>query len=114
MKHARLIVLAALAILAAGCSGWGAKSNEYKGAAGRAAQPLEVPPELTQPSLDDRYAIPDPKNVTSYSTYNQKNPAPANGTPTASPASTVLPKLDDVHMERAGDQRWLIVKADPD
>ena len=113
MTHARIIVLAALAILAAGCSGWGNKSNEYKGAAARAAQPLEVPPELTQPSLDDRYAIPDPKNVTSYSTYNQKNPAAPAATTTPA-ASTVLPKLEDVHMDRAGDQRWLVVKGEPD
>ncbi|HUL94666.1 MAG TPA: outer membrane protein assembly factor BamC [Usitatibacter sp.] len=115
MKHLRFIGLAAMAVLAAGCSGWGAKSNEYKGAAARAAQPLEVPPELTQPALDDRYAIPDPHNVTSYSAYSQKGP-PAQGAPAAAAASApaVLPKLEDVRIDRAGDQRWLVVKGEPD
>ena len=114
MTHLRIAVLAALALLVAGCSGWGSKSNEYKGAAARAAQPLEVPPELTQPTIDDRYAIPDPRNVTSYSAYSQKTPG-APATAGAAPAtSTVLPKLEDVRIERAGDGRWLVVKGEPD
>ena len=53
----------------------GGKSNEYKGAAARAEKPLEVPPELTAPSMDDRYSVPDPRAQTSFSTYNQKTRA---------------------------------------
>ena len=37
------------------------KTNDYKSAQARPAQPLEVPPELTSPAMDDRYAIPDPR-----------------------------------------------------
>ena len=92
-----LIVPAALAILA-GCSGFGNKSTEYKGAQARAAQPLEVPPELTAPTMDDRYSIPDPRAQTSYSAYSQK-PTVSGGP--AMPA--VLPKFDGVKLERFGD-----------
>ena len=103
-----VIVPAALAILA-GCSGFGSKSNEYKGAAARAAQPLEVPPELTAPTMDDRYSIPDPRTQTTYSAYSQK-PA-ATGAPAL---PVVLPKFEGVKLERAGDQRWLVVKGEPE
>ncbi len=103
-----VIVTAALAILA-GCSGFGNKSNEYKGAAARAAQPLEVPPELTAPTMDDRYSIPDPRTQTTYSAYSQK-PA-ATGAPAL---PVVLPKFEGVKLERAGDQRWLVVKGEPE
>jgi outer membrane protein assembly factor BamC len=100
-----LIVLA----VAAGCSLFRDK-NEYKGAQARAAQPLEVPPELTAPTMDDRYSIPDPRAQTSYSAYTQKA-APGAGAPVA---STVLPKFEDVRLERYADQRWLVVKGDPE
>jgi outer membrane protein assembly factor BamC len=103
-----VIVTAALAILA-GCSGFGNKSNEYKGAAARAAQPLEVPPELTAPTMDDRYSIPDPRTQTTYSAYSQKPTA------TGAPAlPVVLPKFEGVKLERVGDQRWLVVKGEPE
>ena len=103
-----VVITAALAILA-GCSGFGNKSSEYKGAAARAAQPLEVPPELTAPTMDDRYSIPDPRAQTTYSAYSQK-PA-ATGAPAL---PVVLPKFEGVKLERFGDQRWLVVKGDPE
>ena len=113
MKLARIAApLAALALLA-GCSWFGGnKPPEYKGAAARTEKPLELPPELTAPAMDDRYSVPDPRAVTSFSTYNQKTPqAAAAATPVAAP---VLPKFDDVKMEREGTQRWLVVKGDPE
>jgi outer membrane protein assembly factor BamC len=113
MKLARIAIpLVALALLA-GCSIFGGgKSNDYKGAAQRTEKPLEVPPELTAPTMDDRYSVPDPRTQTSFSTYNQKTPqATAPATPTGAP---VLPKFDDVKMEREGSQRWLVVKGDPE
>ncbi|MGE5094519.1 MAG: outer membrane protein assembly factor BamC [Betaproteobacteria bacterium] len=103
-------VAVALASLA-GCSLFGSnKSTEYKGAAARASQPLEVPPELTAPTMDDRYAIPDPRSQTSYSQYSQSQ----QGTPVAGGAPAVLPKVEGGRLERAGDQRWLVVKGAPE
>jgi len=109
MTLLRTLAVLSLAILA-GCSLFRDKTAEYKGAQARAAQPLEVPPELTAPTMDDRYSIPDPRAQTSYSAYSQKVPA-SNAAP-AAPA--VLPKLEGVRLERYGDQRWLVVKGDPE
>ena len=114
MTQLHRIVIAALAAAAlAGCSGFGSKSTDYKGARARPAQPLEVPPELTAPTMDDRYAIPDPRAQTTYSAYSQRTQgAAAAASPTT--ANTVLPKVEGARLERFGDQRWLVVKGEPD
>ena len=106
------IVLVAAAIGLAGCSGFGNKSTDYKSGK-RAAQPLEVPPELTAPTMDDRYAIPDPRTQTTYSAYSQRNQGAAVAA-SPSTANTVLPKIEGARLERFGDQRWLVVKGEPD
>ncbi len=107
----RVSLAAALALALAGCS-WLSfnRTADYKGAQSRATQPLEVPPELTAPTMDDRYAVPDPKAQTTFSAYSQRSPATA----AAPAASTVLPRFDNVKLERAGDQRWLVVKGEPE
>ena len=50
---------ALLAVLLAGCSGtlFEKKEIDYK-SAGK-LPPLEIPPDLTRPGRDDRYAVPD-------------------------------------------------------
>ena len=57
----RIIVTMVLAAaVLSGCSGWEifeGRKVEYK-SAGK-LPPLEVPPDLTRPGRDDRYAIPD-------------------------------------------------------
>jgi outer membrane protein assembly factor BamC len=112
MKLSRLALSAAIVLTVAGCSGFGSKSSDYKGAQARASQPLEVPPELTAPTMDDRYAIPDPRAQTTYSAYSQRNPA--GGAPNVSAAASVLPKIEGVRIERFGDQRWLVAKGEPE
>ncbi len=107
----RLLAIPAALLLVAGCSGFGNKTSEYKGAQARSAQPLEVPPELTAPTMDDRYSIPDPRAQTTYSAYSQRSAAPGEFTPAV---PTVLPKFEGVKLERFGDQRWLVVKGDPE
>jgi outer membrane protein assembly factor BamC len=116
MKLQTLAVACAAALLLAGCAGWGNKSTEYKGATARASKPLEVPPELTSPTMDDRYSLPDPRSQTTYSAYAQQNSAAAQGTPAAAggAAPAVLPKVEGVRVERAGDQRWLVAKGTPE
>jgi outer membrane protein assembly factor BamC len=115
----QFICLAVLATLASACGFFGGgKSTEYQTQRRQAQLPLEVPPELSVPSTDDRFAIPDPKASTSYSTYSQRGtqPAAAAQPATASTAivpGTVLPKVDGARMERFGDQRWVVVKAEP-
>lgn len=112
MSLRRLLLAAAVLAGLSGCTGFGLfKSPDYKSAKARAAQPLEVPPELTAPALDDRYAIPDPRAQTTYSAYSQRGAAGV-AQPSGTPA--VLPRIEGVRVERAGDQRWLIVKGEPD
>lgn len=72
---------------------------------------LEVPPDLTQLQPENRYAVPDnSRGVATATGYNlQQSTAPA------AHASTVLPKASgDIHVERNGNQRWLVVKQAPD
>jgi outer membrane protein assembly factor BamC len=115
MNRISLLALSAVLCLASGCSMFGLfQTKDYKTAQPRAAQPLEVPPELTSPTMDDRYSIPDPRAQTTYSAYSQR-PATA-GTPdvAASSGPGVLPRFDNVKFERHQDQRWLVVKGEPE
>ncbi len=70
---------------------------------------LEVPPDLTAPSSDGRYKVPDlsPSGSATYSAYNAER-----GDKNAS--STVLPTQDKVRLERAGSERWLVIDQAPD
>ena len=108
--HSRL-ALAAVVVLAASCSWFGSRKTEEYKSASRPAKPLEVPPELTSPSTDDRFVIPDPRTQTTFSTYNQR---PAPSASAASGVAAVLPKVEGARLERYGDQRWLVVKGAPE
>jgi len=68
-------------------------------------QPLDVPPELTQPGRDDRYSVPDvsPLGVATFSTYSTDR----NGQRTG--ATDVLPDVAKFRIERDGSERWLVV-----
>jgi outer membrane protein assembly factor BamC len=103
-----VLLVAALAA----CSGTGSKTTDYKSGQSKTAQPLEVPPELTSPTMDDRYSIPDPRQQTTYSSYSQKIAPGAAAEAPKMPA--VLPKFEGVRVERYNDQRWLVVKGDPE
>ena len=76
---------------------------DYKGA-GR-SRPLEVPPDLTSVSSNDTYSVPG--GATTYSTYSQ-------GQGGVLEQEQILPNPDNVHLERAGSQRWLVVEAPPE
>lgn len=56
--------------------------------------------------------MPDinPKGSATYSVYN----AERAGSGRASTAQEVLPQSDAIRVERAGTQRWLVVKGAPD
>jgi outer membrane protein assembly factor BamC len=109
-RHILIAVL--LPFVLAGCS-WdslfGGEGIEYKSAT--KLPPLEVPPDLTRPGSDNRYAVPDlpTSSTATYSQYNQERTGKVRAGP-----SDVLPTSDSVHLERAGSERWLVVKGDPD
>lgn len=104
------LALSLLAIALAGCSVLPeSRKIEYK-SAGKAPS-LDVPPDLSQITRDDRYVVPDAagKGSATYSAYS------ADRTPQAQAQnSVVLPEVDKVRVERSGNQRWLVVAAPPD
>ena len=112
MTRIRPLVLAALTLpLLAGCGLFGGKSEEYKTTRMRET-PLEVPPDLTAPTYDDRYAIPDPKASTSFSQYQQGR-APGTGGGAGPVNLAVLPPIANARVVRAGELRYVVANADP-
>jgi len=103
MRLLPLFLFVTLAV--SGCS-IESKKIDYKSA--EKAPTLEVPPDLTAPTGDNRYAIPDTQGGTAtLSTYSQeRKTAPTTST-------TLLPAQDKVRIERAGTQRWLVVQVTP-
>ena len=98
-------------VLASGCGIF--KTEEQQRAARTREKPLEVPPDLTSPAADQRFAVPDPRASTSFSQYSKDKSASPAGTPVAAGYPQVLPAVANARIERAGDQRWIIAKADP-
>ena len=98
----------------AGCSGSilpESKKIEYK-SAGK-LPPLEIPPDLTQASRDERYVVPDvssSKGSATYSAYSNERSGQARTTT----AQDLLPQVDKMRIERSGTQRWLVVAGAPD
>jgi len=77
----------------------------------RQVERLEVPPDLTRPSADDALAVPEisPAGTATYSAY-------AGGRQGAggSRARGLLPAFEGMRVERDGDRRWLVVRAEPE
>ena len=98
----RCAVLALVASLA-GCSALESDKIDYK-SAGKAPT-LDVPPDLSQLSRENRYAVPGgPVSANSY----QTGLANAPGSPTS------VNVIGDVRMERSGTQRWIVVNRTPE
>ena len=97
-----------LSVTVSGCGIIETKKIDYK-SAGKLPT-LEVPPDLTAPTGDNRYAIPDTQGSGSatLSTYSQERKAQPAG------STTLLPTPDTARIERAGTQRWLVVQATPE
>ncbi|HZV54509.1 MAG TPA: outer membrane protein assembly factor BamC [Rhodocyclaceae bacterium] len=112
MKRNALLMASVVLALLAGCSGsvLESKKIEYK-SAGK-LPPLEIPPDLTQPTRDDRYAVPDvsPKGSATYSAYAGDRAGQARTTT----AQDLLPQVEKMRIERSGTQRWLVVPGSPD
>jgi len=100
--------MALIAGLLGGCTILESKQIEYKSAS--KLPPLEVPPDLTRVGSDDRYAVPDvnPAGTATYSAYSADRAGVRPG------STEVLPDVTDVRVERAGDERWLVVNQPPE
>ncbi|MBY0475754.1 MAG: outer membrane protein assembly factor BamC [Nitrosomonas sp.] len=86
------------------------KNIDYK-SAGKAPA-LDVPPDLVQPDIDERYSIPELSSPgsTTFSSYSNERGERQNTS-----SSSLLPSsFQDVHIERSGTQRWLVIPQSPE
>ena len=115
MKFAVLrLTLCSLVFVLAACSSIGLESKkiDYKSSSSVKVPTLEIPPDLTSPARDDRFAVPDTagKGTATFSAYaGERSPEAL-----AQQKSDVLPQVDIAHIERSGNQRWLVVAGTPD
>ncbi len=101
------LTLVSVAISLTACSVLETDKVDYRSASNGSKVPsLDVPPDLTQLSKDTHYAVVG--GVVSASGYKAGQPTVAV-TPTIAVTS-----LGDVRIERAGNQRWLVVNRSAD
>jgi len=108
--------VAVIAALAAGfalgaCSSFEIPSKKVDYKSSTKLPQLDIPPDLARPGTDDRFVVPDtnPKGTATLSDFNKERAKPQ-----AQSSTTVLPKIDNVSLERAGTQRWLVVPGSPE
>lgn len=110
MEKILRVLLLAIPALLFGCSSPSSmlesKKIDYKSA--QQNRPLEVPPDLTAPSQEDKYAVPDSKGQGQASALAYEKEREGKE-PNAQ--QTAFTPSDKVKVERAGTQRWLVVKA---
>lgn len=108
-----LLVLSSLAACSTVDDLLESRKIDYKSASKQKLPELDIPPDLTLPSRDDRFAVPDSqgKGSATLSAYEADRAA----TPVKAVQGTeVLPSVDKMRIERSGTQRWLVVPGAPD
>jgi len=85
--------------------------SDYKSAAKQTLPPLEIPPNLTRPTGDDRFSLP--AGAVGANTYSAFSASAAEKGPRAG-STDVLPTITKARVERAGSQRWLVVNEAPE
>lgn len=115
-KHPHIVqrgIICALSLAGlAGCSSVGSMLEpdkvEYK-SAGKIPS-LEVPPDLTQLQRENRYTIPETNrgSATASGYTLQQGARPTNT------AAVAINAASDMRIERAGSQRWLVIKQSPE
>jgi outer membrane protein assembly factor BamC len=111
----RGLVVGALMLSLTGCgmvqSVVGDTKVDYKSA--KKASTLDVPPDLTQLSKDNRYSLPsNDRGVATASGYQAARGTPAG--PAVSTNEVASTGNKAVRVERAGNQRWLVVQQTPE
>lgn len=101
------LIAAACCTLAACSSGSLLESDTIDYQSAKKGSSLEVPPDLATPRQDERYALPGGNGASAtWSDYRnargEQNARLGNG--------DVLVQVPDMHIERSGDQRWLVLQ----
>jgi outer membrane protein assembly factor BamC len=87
-----------------------AKKIDYKSAG--QLPTLEIPPDLTTPARDNRYLVPDTgKSSATLSGYQADRAQQAK---TGNVTAGVLPSMEKMRVDRAGNQRWLVISEPPE
>jgi outer membrane protein assembly factor BamC len=95
------VAIVALAFTLAGCESVQiTKRIDYKSTA--SAPALELPPDLTTPRYDDRYSVTTASGVAAQQAGGQAR------------QSQTLVQVPEARIARAGNERWLVVKATPE
>lgn len=98
-----LAVLALATLALAGCESMNlsslSKRIDYKSTG--SAPSLELPPDLTTPTYDDRYAVTTASGLAARNATRPKQ-------------TDLLPTVAEARIARAGNERWLVVKATPE
>jgi outer membrane protein assembly factor BamC len=104
-------LVAGLLVLAGGCGTVGdALDNKVDYKSQGTLPPLEIPPDLTTPARDTRYVMPEnARQSATLSGYQQERREQARAGNT-----TVLPQVADMRVERAGNERWLVLQQPPE
>ena len=103
MNHISKLAVMGLAVSLAACSVIETEKVNYRTTT--KAPSLDVPPDMTQLSKDSRYAIVG--GAVSASSLNKALPVSATN-------PVAIDSLADIRVERAGNQRWLVVKRAPE
>jgi outer membrane protein assembly factor BamC len=107
----RTVALTALAFSLAACTTV-FESDKVDYRAAKKSAPLDIPPDLTQLQKDNRYAVPEGRGIATASGLKQQTTAAAG--PAASSDQIGQVSTDAVRIERAGNERWLVVKQTPE
>lgn len=108
------VITSAMLVSLTGCGMIGSVIEQdrvdYRGS--KKASKLDVPPDLTQLEKDNRYAVPEGKGIASASTYR----LPAGQVATTSTGAQQIGPMnaDGMHIQRAGNQRWLVINMPPE
>jgi outer membrane protein assembly factor BamC len=101
----RWLAVPVLALLLGACTAVGNALDpkiEYKSQG--SLPPLEIPPDLTAPPKDSRFVVPDSgRQSATLSSYQAQRHETTVST-------ELLPKVENMHIEQAGTERWLVVQ----
>ncbi len=115
MKSLRNLTPVAALVLLGGCSWTGnllkGDKVDYKSQGQVEAPSLEIPPDLTAPTRESRFTVPGDDNRRAAVTASELAQKGANARPAN---SRVLPDVSNARIERAGSQRWMVIKAAPE
>lgn len=106
MKKPLFLFSVSAALLVSACSTTKAPEIDYQSTMGK--ENLEVPPDLTSPAARNQYALPAGSGSVRASELAQLQGTNARGT-----KQEVLPQIKGMHIERDGNQRWLVLDSLP-